>query len=140
MNPGPHLGAFKIRTLPERQYGSQASEETSEGGVVLPAAQFASLEPFGELWIGQQRLPSQIGTGTDKRNPKIVGEEADRIQEDPLLSPGPRQHAVDLIQDDDPRGDDPQQGPANILFAGQRSPRQDRRVDGGQQFPVEIPL
>jgi hypothetical protein len=40
-----------------------------------------------------------VRAGTDQRKSQVVGEEADRVQEDPLLSKGACEQRVNLIND-----------------------------------------
>jgi hypothetical protein len=64
------------------------------------------------LRIRQDGLARLVRSGTDQRHPQIIGEKADRVQEDPLLPIGAGEHRVDLVDDQQPGAHGPEQLPA----------------------------
>lgn len=76
----------------------------------------------------------------DQRDPKIVGEEPDGVQEDPLLPKAPGEHGVNLIDDEHARAHAAQQPAADLLLPVRRPIDRTRRAERCQQLAVDIPF
>jgi len=89
----------KLGTLPKWEDGLEAQQQLLKAGVVFPCRELGGFEAIGELLVGHESLLGLVGAGADQWKPEVVGEETNRIEENPLFSERACQQGMNLIDD-----------------------------------------
>jgi hypothetical protein len=96
------LSYFRVpesRGAAQWKQGRVANQQLVEICVVFPWYELEGLEAVGELFIGQERGFGFLCTRADDRNAQIIGEEANAVKNDSLLSIGSGEQSMNLIDD-----------------------------------------
>jgi hypothetical protein len=128
--------------FPSTLYSKEESalERLLEAGVVLPRRQLRGFEAIGKLLIGHERLFRFVRSRTDERQPKIVGEEADRIEQYPLFAIGAGEKGMDFIDHEQTDFELSRQCADTVAQRGHAHAVSEDAAHCRQEFFVQVPL
>jgi hypothetical protein len=66
----------------------------------LPWRQFPSFKPVRQLLVSHEGLFGFVSPDTNQRNAQVIGQKADRVQNDPLFAKRASQNGMDLIDNE----------------------------------------